>query len=195
MIDDEIAISEHDTLLVRPLVEGLSSLCPKPKVLSQVEQEAAIVALRFISPLGSCSGLGHGLGPMRALAERSVLTSLVSSNDRDLLLAWIWRIGGGGFGCRRRQAPAVTGEAAHNKGLLLVSLFSHVYLHEDYIWATRLLTNHLTASRVEGISAVERVIVLELFEKRLQVLLLVLCVVADRKNIDGLDLLINDPVW
>lgn len=90
MIDDEIAISEHDTLLVRPLVEGLSSLCPKPKVLRQIEQEAGVVALRLISPLGRCSGLSHGLGPMRALAERSVLTSLVSSNDRDLLLAWIW---------------------------------------------------------------------------------------------------------
>ena len=93
MVDDEIAISEHDTLLVRPLVEGLTGLCPKPKVLSQVEQEAGVVTLRLISPLGSCSGLGHGLGPMRALAERSILASLVSSDDRDLLLAWIRRIG------------------------------------------------------------------------------------------------------
>lgn len=88
----------------------------------------------------------------------------------------------------------MTGEPAHDKGLLLVGLFSHVYFHEDYVWATRLLSDHLAASRVEGISAVERVIILELFKKRLQVLLLVLCVVADRKNIDGLDLLINDPV-
>ena len=37
MVDDEIAITEHDSLLIRPLVEGLSGLCPKPKVLSQVE--------------------------------------------------------------------------------------------------------------------------------------------------------------
>lgn len=88
----------------------------------------------------------------------------------------------------------MTGESAHDKGLLLVGLFSHVHLHEDYVWATRLFTDHLAASRVEGISAVKRVIILELFEKRLEVLLLVLCVVADGKNIDGLDLLINDPV-